>query len=144
MTTSTHTVGAFAVILDDASRVLLCHRTDVDMWNLPGGQVDADESPWSAVQREVEEEVGLRVRVVRLLGVYAVPNRADLVFSFLCARIGGELCESSEADRVGWFDCGQLPPNTLPRHAERIADAVSNGNGLTMKEQVWEGRASVR
>jgi hypothetical protein len=27
---------AFAIILDDALRILLCHRTDRDMWNLPG------------------------------------------------------------------------------------------------------------
>jgi 8-oxo-dGTP pyrophosphatase MutT (NUDIX family) len=68
-----HTIGAFALIFDDTNRVLLCHRTDRDMWNLPGGRVESHESPWAAVAREVEEEVGLRVRVKRLLGVYSVP-----------------------------------------------------------------------
>lgn len=52
MQTRMHTIGAFAVVLDKASRVLLCHRTDRDMWNLPGGRVEADESPWVAVLRE--------------------------------------------------------------------------------------------
>lgn len=32
---STQSVGAFGIILDPAFRVLLCHRTDRDMWILP-------------------------------------------------------------------------------------------------------------
>ncbi|TAH29152.1 MAG: NUDIX domain-containing protein [Oscillatoriales cyanobacterium] len=58
-----HTIGAFAII-DSGGKVLLCHRTDRDAWNLPGGRVEAAETPWAAVVREVEEEVGLLVKVI--------------------------------------------------------------------------------
>lgn len=119
---STHTIGAFAVIPDSSSRVLLCHRTDRDMWNLPGGRVEAHESPWDAVIREVAEELGLAVRVQRLLGVYAVPTRADLVLNFLCEPIGGSIQLSEEADDVQWFSYSDIPSNTLQRHRERISD----------------------
>lgn len=37
---SCFTIAAFAVILDELDRVLLCHRRDMDMWNLPGGGVE--------------------------------------------------------------------------------------------------------
>ena len=40
--------GAFAIIYDDERRVLLCHRRDVDAWNLPGGRVEDNEAPWDA------------------------------------------------------------------------------------------------
>lgn len=66
------------------------------MWNLPGGRVESNESPWDAVIREVTEEVGLLVRVERLLGIYAVPARADLVLNFLCVPVGGAIRLSDE------------------------------------------------
>jgi ADP-ribose pyrophosphatase YjhB (NUDIX family) len=131
-----HTIGAFAVIFDEASRVLLCHRTDRDMWNLPGGRVEPQESPWAAVVREVEEEVGLLVRVERLLGVYAVPERTDLVLNFLCIVVGGELRHSTEADDIGWFDRIGIPKNTAPRHVERIDDAYADRGRVRLRVQV--------
>lgn len=68
--------------------------------------------------------------------MYAVPERADILFNFLCAPIGGALRVSDEADRIGWFDRRDLPPNTSPRHVERIGDAFANGDALSMKVQV--------
>lgn len=130
-----HTIGAFAVIFDDTSPVLLCHRTDRDMWNLPGGRVERHESPWAAVVREVEEDVGLLVRVERLLGVYAMPDRTDVVLNFLCVVEGGTERRSEEADDVRRFDRHSMPPNTLSRHLERIVDAYSARDDLTLRVQ---------
>jgi ADP-ribose pyrophosphatase YjhB (NUDIX family) len=132
---TTHTIGAFAIILDNESRILLCHRTDRDMWNLPGGRVEANESPWDAVVREVTEEVGLAVRVDRLLGVYSVPSKADLVLNFLCVPIGGSIRLSDEADAIQWFSRADIPPNTLTRQRERIDDAFGSSHGVILKTQ---------
>ncbi len=63
-------IGAFAIILDDRQRVLLCHRRDMDAWNLPGGGVESGEMPTEAVIRETLEETGLHVAIERLVGVY--------------------------------------------------------------------------
>jgi ADP-ribose pyrophosphatase YjhB (NUDIX family) len=46
------------------SRVLLCHRSPgrrwyPDVWDLPGGHVEAGESPARAPVREVHEELGV-------------------------------------------------------------------------------------
>ena len=131
----THTVGAFAVVFDTECKVLLCHRTDRDAWNLPGGRVDHSESPWAAVVREVEEEVGLLVRVERLLGVYSVAARTDLVLNFLCVVIGGAERQSSEADEIQWFHRNSIPANTLPPHATRIEDAYSFKGGVFLRAE---------
>lgn|GEM_PF-255949 len=127
--------GAFAIILDGKARVLLSHRIDRDAWNLPGGRVEPEETPREAVVREVEEETGLKVRVDQLLGVYAVPSNQDLVFSFSCACVGGLLRVSNEADAHQWFDPADIPVSTLPRHAERIADAYSGRRGAFLRVQ---------
>jgi ADP-ribose pyrophosphatase YjhB (NUDIX family) len=130
-----HTLGAFAIILDADSRVLLCHRTDRDAWNLPGGRVEAGESPWDAVTREVEEETGILMRVDRLLGIYSVPAKNELVLNFLGSAIAGKVRLNAEADAIQWFPRGGIPPNTLPRHIERIADAYANLPGVCLKVQ---------
>jgi ADP-ribose pyrophosphatase YjhB (NUDIX family) len=46
------TIGSFAIIFDKQDRVLLCHRRDMDLWNLPGGGMQSGELPNEAVIRE--------------------------------------------------------------------------------------------
>jgi ADP-ribose pyrophosphatase YjhB (NUDIX family) len=129
------TLGAFAVILDEEARILLCHRTDRDMWNLPGGRVEIQEAPWDAVVREVEEETGLHVLVEKLIGVYAVPQKRDLAFNFLCQATDGALRPSPESDKLDWFRPNEIPTNTLPRHVERIKHAYSDLNSVRLETQ---------
>lgn len=66
-------MGSAALFVDAADRVLLVEPTYKDHWEVPGGVVEADESPLTAVVREVEEELGLRMRIGRLLVVDWVP-----------------------------------------------------------------------
>ena len=47
-------------------RILLCHRSPgrrwyPDVWDLPGGHVEADETPARALERELLEEIGVSV-----------------------------------------------------------------------------------
>jgi ADP-ribose pyrophosphatase YjhB (NUDIX family) len=120
-----YTLGAFAVILDDNDRVLVSHRRDLDLWNLPGGRIEVGELPNTAVRREVKEETGLDVEVVRLTGVYGrTDGRADIVFAFECRIVGGELTVTDEADRHKWFGVDDLPVNTIPKQVARIRDVL--------------------
>jgi 8-oxo-dGTP diphosphatase len=119
------TLGAFAIIFDAQSRVLLCHRRDMDAWNLPGGGVERGELPTEAVLREVKEETGLEAEIERLLGVYGKLNKPNaLVFSFLCRVTGGELTLTDESDDTRYFDIENIPSNTSPNQVERILDAL--------------------
>ena len=49
-------IGVFAVIFDSSKRVLLCHRTDIDLWDLPSGAMEQGETPWEAAVREIEPD----------------------------------------------------------------------------------------
>ena len=77
-------LGAFALLFDGEGRLLLCHRRDADIWNLPGGQVERGEAPWQAAIRETPEETGLGISVRRLAFVDFRPARDELVFTFAC------------------------------------------------------------
>jgi 8-oxo-dGTP diphosphatase len=119
------TLAAFAVIFDEAGRVLLCHRRDMDAWNLPGGGLEPGELPDACVVREVHEETGLVAVVEQLVGVYGKTERNELVFAFICRIQGGALRLTSESDANAYFFPDALPPNTLGKHTERIRDAVA-------------------
>jgi ADP-ribose pyrophosphatase YjhB (NUDIX family) len=132
----TFTIGAFALIKDEQNRVLLALRTDKDWWNLPGGSLEAGEVPWECVVREVKEETGLQVEVLRLLGVYSKANKNDLVFSFECQVIGGELTLNDEAKDLKYFKVTDLPKNLYRNHRERIEDYFLNENkNIFLKRQ---------
>jgi 8-oxo-dGTP diphosphatase len=59
--------AAGGVVLDDDGCVVLVHRPKYDDWTLPKGKLDPGESFEEAALREVEEETGLRCRLVREL-----------------------------------------------------------------------------
>lgn len=121
-------VGAIATIFDDAGRVLLVHQTyQGSKWAWPGGVVEEGEAPWTAVVREVKEEVGLDVEVVRLIGVYHVADRNSVGFQFLCRVVGGELrVDGGEISEAKFFDPARLPvPMTQPAR-QRVTDALAN------------------
>lgn len=135
------TVGAFAIILDKQSRVLLCHRRDYDLWNLPGGGVKKGESPWEGVIREVKEEVCLDVKIVRLQGIYYKPEKDDLVFCFICEPIGGKITLTEEADKIEYFELMNIPHNISSKQLERVKDALK-GDNLILKIQ--KGPSSIK
>lgn len=138
----TYSIGAFAIILDDQDRILLCHRRDYDLWNLPGGGVESNEAPWECVVREVKEEVGLDVEVERLAGVYSKRNQNDLVFSFVCRVIGEKLTLTDEVDQIDYFSFGEIPKNTSPKQVERIKDVLDD-KSKTLMMKIQEGPSSI-
>ena len=139
---ATFTIGVFAILFDSDGRVLLCHRRDADLWNLPGGGLEPGEAPWDGVVPEVGEETGLRVTVDRLAGIYAKPEVDEIVFSFVCRIDGGDLAPTDEADRVEYFALDRIPSNTSRKQLERIRDAADEGRGFVLKEQ--RGASSLR
>jgi len=122
--TARFTIGVFGILLDAQQRVLLCHRRDFDLWNLPGGGLEPGEAPWEGVTREVREETGLDVVVERLAGLYSKPENDEVVFSFVCRAVGGALCLTDEADQVAYFAVDDIPANTSRKQVERINDVL--------------------
>jgi len=130
------TIGCFGIITDKKDRVLLCHRRDYDLWNLPGGGLEKNELPWDCTVREVKEETGLDVEVVKLVGVYSKPMQSDIVFSFKCRVTDGKIILNDEADKIRYFSQDKLPMNTVPKQVERINDYFSMEMDTVFKVQV--------
>ncbi|GAA1722573.1 NUDIX hydrolase [Streptomyces yatensis] len=101
-----------AVVQDEAGRLLLIHKTDNDLWALPGGGHDIGESVSETVIREVAEETGITVEVDNIVGLYTDPNhvmayddgevRQQFSICFRAHPTGGQLRTSSESKEVRW------------------------------------------
>jgi 8-oxo-dGTP diphosphatase len=129
----TMVIGVFAIIFDRDKRILCCHRTDLDLWNLPGGGLDENEAPWQGVVREVHEETGLNVEVTQLAGLYYKPRQSQIAFSFICRIIDGKLKINEESDAFEYFAFTKIPKNFPPKHRARIKDALENPDKIVMK-----------
>jgi 8-oxo-dGTP diphosphatase len=116
--------GAYAVLVDDAGRILLAlwNEGAVPAWTLPGGGVEPGETSEDAAVREVREETGYDVELVRLLGEdhFTVPARKRLdgasrplvsIRVVYEARIvGGELTAEvgGTTDEAAWIPIGDV------------------------------------
>ncbi|WP_033948566.1 NUDIX domain-containing protein [Streptomyces sp. CNQ431] len=112
-----------AVVQDNAGRLLVIHKTDNDLWALPGGGHDIGERVADTVVREVEEETGIRVQVEGLVGLYTDPDhvleyddgevRQQFSICFRARPVGGRLRTSSESKEVRWVDASELHSLTI-------------------------------
>ena len=127
-------LGTSAIILDDAgTNLLLTRRTDNGRWCLPGGAMEPGESIEECCLREVWEETGLVVRIVRLLGLYSTPHRVTsygdgqrwqtVSATFVAEITGGSLGVSDETTAVGFFSPQAMAAmDIVDPHRERIQD----------------------
>lgn len=99
-------MGAGVLFADVHGRALLVEPAYKPDWEIPGGTVEADESPHVAARRELEEELGLTARPGRLLVIDWVPPRPDRTEGLMAVFDGGILTDE-QAARI------RLPPGEL-------------------------------
>ncbi|MFE9538509.1 NUDIX domain-containing protein [Streptomyces sp. NPDC006691] len=107
-----------AVVRDDTGRLLLIHKTDNNLWALPGGGHDIGERIGDTVVREVLEETGIAVEIDSVSGLYTDPQhvlayddgevRQQFSICFRAHPTGGTLRTSSESKEVRWVDPADL------------------------------------
>lgn len=82
-----------------------------DLWALPGGGIDFDETAEEALYKEVLEETGLEVLSSKFLKVYTDPKRDPkqvITLSYL-VETKGEPKAGDDAKEYQWFDLHALP-----------------------------------
>ncbi len=133
-------VGVFVV--NRLGRILLERRSDSGMWGLPGGAIDPGESIHQTALREVKEETGLEVRIVRLIGVYSEPSQRIVVYpdngdvrhlvdiTLEAEIISGELTISPESLELRFFPLDALPSEIAPPAVQPINDYTQGLTGV--------------
>jgi 8-oxo-dGTP pyrophosphatase MutT (NUDIX family) len=99
-----HKRMAAGVLLRYADEIVLVEPTYKDAWEIPGGVVEADESPWVAAERELKEELGLVRENMPVLLVDYVPRTPDGVPEGLLWIFDGGSLSESEREHLGSAD----------------------------------------
>lgn len=116
-----------ACIVLRGREVLLIQRRDVPVWQLAGGGVDKGETPEQAAIREMEEETGYRVGIVRKIAEYSPTNRLTKLTHFYEMEVlGGSPTTGTETRAIAFFPLDRLPKHLPPPYVHWIADAASH------------------
>ena len=122
--------GSVVIIRNEQGEVLLQKRPE-GKWGLPGGLMELGESFEQVAEREVFEEIGLRVSNLKMLHVFSgedyylqAPNGDEMycvTAVFMTKDVTGDLqLDTSESLEVRYFNVEQLPENMVGSHRKFI------------------------
>lgn len=118
------------MILVENGKVLLVKRGREPFkgeWALPGGHIEDGESAEQCAKREMKEETGLEIEVIRLTGIYSDPARDPrgiIAAAWLVRRTGGSVRGGDDADEAKWFPLDGLP-KLCTDHPKILAAALA-------------------
>jgi 8-oxo-dGTP diphosphatase len=100
--------GASIIFINDKNELLLLLRDNIptipypNMWDLPGGHVEDNESPVKCIMREMKEELNINLDRFDLFSVDEFADRIEYTFwkkvNFDISRV-----KLSEGQMIRWF-----------------------------------------
>jgi ADP-ribose pyrophosphatase YjhB (NUDIX family) len=133
---ATPRVDVRGVVFNEGKLLLVRERMDGG-WTFPGGWAEVGDAPSEAVEREVWEEAGFRVKARKVVGVYDANRLEPLdIFHaykivFLCEIIDGEPRPSAETSEVAFFELDEIPQTlsgerTKTRHIQDVLESCKD------------------
>lgn len=99
-------------VVTNGSKVLIVKRKEGEgnlRWQFPGGSIERGETEAQAVIREIEEETGCRVVVVKLLAERIHPYTHKAISYWACKYIDGEIVVSDDdLEEAKWVEKNEL------------------------------------
>jgi len=129
-------LGARAIVLDNAGRVLLVRHTYVGGWHLPGGGVDRGETSSDALMRELKEEICLvKSSPPELFGIYLrrAGRWSDHIALYVVRKVELDFKPNHEITEIRFADFQSLPEGTSAGTARRLAEF----SGRAARASLW-------
>ncbi|MFD5559764.1 NUDIX domain-containing protein [Kitasatospora griseola] len=149
-TAPAHPVTSYVLCTDPASRLLIVQAAGIGTWHLPGGVVEAGESPLETVRREAREELGLTLDLLAddLLGVEWAQSRREGARDRIVFLWAGPMLSTAETDRIAlqerelsawrWVDADDARRLLHPAVAARIRTPLQWPGRVTYQETRYE------
>jgi len=116
--------GVRIILVDDRRIVLVAHWYAPWVWTLPGGGVNAKESPEDAALREAREETGFTVKsIAGEIGTYTGQwGSGDRLRVYYTGDFEGSLALKPNVEIMArsWFDIDHLPDEISPANRRRV------------------------
>lgn len=130
-------IGCGALIINDKNETLLVKRAsksknEAGFWSKPGGTVEFSEGVGDAVRREIKEELGIDIELVKFLGftnhIIKLENQHWIAFNYLAKIIKGKPrnLEPEKIEEIKWFNLGSLPENLTQTTIEPIKEYLKS------------------
>jgi ADP-ribose pyrophosphatase YjhB (NUDIX family) len=142
--------AAGALFVDERERILLVVPTYKDSHDIPGGMVEAGETPREACEREVREEISLDIKVGRLIVVdrLVYPDGMEMwpfIFDgglLTSERIAGIAVDGNEISAVHFESEDALGEFIPPEFAARLRNAMAARRARDTFDLRWGQRMS--
>ncbi|PID51895.1 MAG: NTP pyrophosphohydrolase [Candidatus Moraniibacteriota bacterium] len=133
---------AIACIVNSKNEILLQKRGDdghENLWGLPGGALEINESFADALLRETKEETGLNVTIESLIGIYsdyhATYTNGDksqtIAAAFLCSPQNETFkIDGKETLKLQYFAKNDIPKLCFVQHDDIVKDWKTGKNGF--------------
>lgn len=109
-------IPAAVALIVRGGKVLLARRAAepyAGTWDLPGGFLEAGETPERGLAREIREEIGARIGSARFLAFFTEtygPGGFPILAAVFRVRLArGRLRPGSDVSEVRWFSRRRLP-----------------------------------
>jgi 8-oxo-dGTP diphosphatase len=104
-----------AAVIERQGLILICQRKAGEKhalkWEFPGGKVEPGETPVAAIQRELEEELGIRAQIGPEIArySYAYPGKTPIQLIFYTVTEFEGQVENRVFERICWESRKRLP-----------------------------------
>lgn len=122
-------IASGPVIIENG-KVLLNKHGDDGFWKFVGGRAEKfDISLEEVAKREVQEEMGLEVELIRPLKpmMIEMPDKVVILIHYLAQR-KGEIKPGADILEWNWFDIHNLPKDVAPNIKPVIGEYLSFEN----------------
>jgi 8-oxo-dGTP diphosphatase len=106
-------VGTSILFVNPCNKILLLLRDNIpqikypNMWDIPGGNVEINETPEECIIREIKEEFGITITGYELFEEREFPDRTEFTF-WQRANFDIQDIELTEGQRLSWFSEQEL------------------------------------
>ena len=128
----THLVSVAGLVTNDRGEILLVN-SPWRGWEYPGGLIEPGETFEQALRREIREEAGVEIEILRFVGICKNVEKDIVNIDFACRYVSGELTTSEESTEVIWATPEKaLEMITFPLTKKRLANMLSGSEQVCL------------